>query len=253
MEIKNLGIFSRSSFHHMRGIHRTAKLPAMTLALLFSLILSLVLSMVFFPSRTEAATYLTSDLQVGSTGSQVSALQLFLAEDPAIYPQALMTGYFGSLTKAAVMRFQARYGIPQVGRVGPQTRAKINSLGSLLSGNGSSMSNGPTTAPLMSSVAVVTTTGTTVYWNTNEMARSKLFFNTVPLTAMEASADFTEPVISGQVLSNPNFSTSQTFVLNTASTTPNGVPSGTTFYFIAMSIDQNGNVTVSPQGSFRTQ
>jgi hypothetical protein len=268
MEIKNLGIFHRTSFHHSRGIlglHKATRLPAMTLALLFSLIFSLILSLAFFPTKTEAATFLTRDLQVGSRGSDVSALQLFLAEDPSIYPQAMMTGYFGSLTRAAVVRFQARYGIPQVGRVGPQTRAKINSLGSLGGGSMSS-TNSSTLAPVMSGVAVSTvSTGTTVYWTTNELARTKLFFNTSPLTMAEAGANFVEPAVSGQVVSNPNFGMSHSYSLNTGSlmmasttsgtstTTASGIPAGTTFYFMAMSIDQQGNVSMSPMGSFRTQ
>ncbi len=203
---------------------------------------ALIFAFAATPALTNAATYLTSDLQVGSTGAQVSALQLFLAEDPAIYPQALMTGYFGSLTKAAVIRFQARYGIPQVGRVGPQTRAKINSLGAL---GGGSINSNANAAASMSSVAVVSIGGTTsLAWNTNELTRAKLFYNTVPLVAVEASANFMEPVISGQVLSDATFALSHTFSVNTAS--------NTLYYFRAMSIDQTSNVTVSTEGSFRS-
>ncbi|MSU54454.1 MAG: hypothetical protein EXS48_01250 [Candidatus Staskawiczbacteria bacterium] len=57
----------------------------------------------------------------------VRCLQQFLAgQDSAIYPQALVTGFFGSLTRAAVVRFQAKFQIPQTGFVGILTRAKIN-------------------------------------------------------------------------------------------------------------------------------
>ncbi|KKS98277.1 MAG: Peptidoglycan-binding domain 1 protein, partial [Candidatus Giovannonibacteria bacterium GW2011_GWA1_43_15] len=38
------------------------------------------------------------------------------------------TGYFGTLTRAAVLNFQKQYGIEQVGFVGPKTRAKLNEL-----------------------------------------------------------------------------------------------------------------------------
>lgn len=47
---------------------------------------------------------------------------------PDVYPEGLVTGYFGSLTEKAVKRFQTKYGIEQTGFVGPQTRSKLNSL-----------------------------------------------------------------------------------------------------------------------------
>ncbi len=37
-----------------------------------------------------------------------------------------ITGYFGSLTQAAVEAFQGQHGISQVGYVGPATRAALN-------------------------------------------------------------------------------------------------------------------------------
>ncbi len=69
----------------------------------------------------------------GSRGAQVTALQQFLAEDSSLYPEGLVTGYFGPATLAAVERFQARYGVTQsgdagYGLVGPKTRAELNSL-----------------------------------------------------------------------------------------------------------------------------
>ncbi len=68
-----------------------------------------------------------------SRASQVKALQQFLAQDKTLYPEGLITGYFGALTELAVQRFQERYGIAKngdegYGIVGPKTRAKLNSL-----------------------------------------------------------------------------------------------------------------------------
>src|SRR5689334_1364942 len=71
---------------------------------------------------------ITTTLRVGSRGSQVSQLQSFLKTDSSIYPQGLVTGYFGSMTKAAVIRLQAREGLAADGIVGPITRARINTL-----------------------------------------------------------------------------------------------------------------------------
>jgi len=74
-------------------------------------------------------------LTTGSKGNNVTALQNFLkSQGVDIYPEGLVTGYFGNLTKAAVGRFQLKNGVvttardPGYGYVGPKTRAKINSL-----------------------------------------------------------------------------------------------------------------------------
>ena len=40
----------------------------------------------------------------------------------------MTTGYFGSLTEKAVKKFQKKYGIEQVGIVGPKTRAQLHKL-----------------------------------------------------------------------------------------------------------------------------
>lgn len=68
---------------------------------------------------------ITSDLSLGSKSNEVSQLQAYLAGDEEVYPEGKITGYFGVLTKAAVQRFQKKYGLPAVGRVGPLTRAKL--------------------------------------------------------------------------------------------------------------------------------
>ena len=72
-------------------------------------------------------------LNAGSEGDDVTRLQTCLASDTSVYPQGLITGYFGSLTRAAVERFQEKYGIASAGvagygTVGPKTRAKLNEL-----------------------------------------------------------------------------------------------------------------------------
>lgn len=64
----------------------------------------------------------------GDHGGQVSALQNTLRQTPAIYPEGLMTGFFGPLTEAAVMRFQARYGITPTGVLDRATLALMISV-----------------------------------------------------------------------------------------------------------------------------
>lgn len=69
----------------------------------------------------------TRALQVGSRGEDVVNLQKVLKND-GVYPEGLVTGYFGNLTKNAVTAFQVKYKIDPIGIVGPKTRAKLNQL-----------------------------------------------------------------------------------------------------------------------------
>ena len=71
-------------------------------------------------------------------GEDIAQLQLLLANDRDVYPEGTVTGYYGSLTRAAVKRFQTKNSLPAVGRVGPQTLAKLNSLASPAGGGSSS-------------------------------------------------------------------------------------------------------------------
>ena len=56
---------------------------------------------------TSICPTITRSLSIGVSGADVTALQQFLATDPSVYPQAQITGYYGSLTQAAVQRWQA--------------------------------------------------------------------------------------------------------------------------------------------------
>lgn len=67
---------------------------------------------------TPASTF-TLNLTVGSKGAEVTALQNKLNVVPA-------TGYFGPITKAAVISYQLEKGLPGTGYVGPLTRAALN-------------------------------------------------------------------------------------------------------------------------------
>lgn len=69
---------------------------------------------------------LIKELRQGMTSDDVAALQALLAADPSIYPEGLISGYYGHFTATAVKRFQKKYGIEQVGNVGPKTLKKMN-------------------------------------------------------------------------------------------------------------------------------
>lgn len=73
-------------------------------------------------------------LKPGMSGADVTRLQQFLATDPNVYPNAQVTGYYGSLTQAAVQRWQIKYNIVAsgsiettgFGMVGPRTAAAMS-------------------------------------------------------------------------------------------------------------------------------
>jgi len=81
---------------------------------------------------------INQNLSIGMKNQQVSYLQEFLTKQGKdIYPEALVTGYFGILTRNAVIRFQNEYAeeilypldlFSGTGFVGLSTRTKINQL-----------------------------------------------------------------------------------------------------------------------------
>lgn len=82
----------------------------------------------------KTLTIFIAPLYLGLKSEDVSRLQTLLASQPAIYPEGLVTGYFGPLTLKAVQRFQLEYKIitnqsdPGFGYVGPKTRAKLQEV-----------------------------------------------------------------------------------------------------------------------------
>ena len=85
------------------------------------------------PTVTTCAQ-IPQTLAPGDTGEAVRVLQEFLARDVTVYPERLVSGYYGARTQSAVARWQARAGIvsegtPETtgfGAVGPQTRTAMN-------------------------------------------------------------------------------------------------------------------------------
>ena len=69
-----------------------------------------------------------TNLTIGSKGADVTALQTWLVNKGVlVMPNGVAYGYFGSLTKSALAKYQLSVGIaPAVGYFGPMTRAKIN-------------------------------------------------------------------------------------------------------------------------------
>ncbi|HTY39712.1 MAG TPA: fibronectin type III domain-containing protein [Candidatus Paceibacterota bacterium] len=76
--------------------------------------------------KQQVVSTLLTTLGQGSQGDAVKTLQALLASDPTIYPQGLITGFFGPATAQAVKRFQKAHGLDQVGNVGPKTLQQLN-------------------------------------------------------------------------------------------------------------------------------
>ena len=81
-------------------------------------------------ARTVSPVF-TRDLIRGSKGEDVRNLQKLLAKDKSIYPEGLVTGLFGPLTEKAVKKFQAKYNLPQVGKVSSATRELLTIVSSI--------------------------------------------------------------------------------------------------------------------------
>ena len=83
--------------------------------------------------RSDASSMVTthlstgSNLMLGSMGDDVMSLQTFLeSKGHLTMPQGLAKGYFGKLTKRALIRYQASVGLPATGYFGAMTRAKMS-------------------------------------------------------------------------------------------------------------------------------
>ncbi len=117
-------------------------------------------------------------LRPGMSGDDVRRLQVFLATVPGIYPEAQASGYYGTLTQAAVQRWQIKHNIVATGSidttgfgmVGPRTAASMSLQCTTGGGGGSGGTGSPSvggflqvtpisgTAPLLVSVTATVNT-----------------------------------------------------------------------------------------------
>ncbi|MFH1894502.1 MAG: peptidoglycan-binding protein [Patescibacteria group bacterium] len=201
---------------------------------------------------------LVRNLRVGMSGDDIKTLQELLASDPDIYPEGLITGYFGKLTEKAVKKFQKKACIETVGLVGPQTMRRINELLTQGAGNSGKIPKGlltapgiqkklcgttatttpDTIAPVISGVLATSVTATTaqIQWTTDEEANSTVWYGTA------------DPVVTAtptaQVVSSA-YELSHAIPLS-------GLTATTTYYYVVVSTDEAGNVATATQASFTT-
>ncbi len=120
---------------------------AVTVAELQAQINALMAQLASLQGGTGVTNAISSDLTVGSSGNSVVVLQQALvAQGYLVMPAGVSMGYFGSLTKAAVMKWQAANGLPATGFFGPMSRAKFNgSAGATGTVPGTTVGGGSTT------------------------------------------------------------------------------------------------------------
>jgi peptidoglycan hydrolase-like protein with peptidoglycan-binding domain len=73
----------------------------------------------------EVRQEIRAGLRAGMTDEDIREIQELLATDPEIYPEGLVTGHFGGLTRQALLRFQERHGLRPTGEVDEETRAVL--------------------------------------------------------------------------------------------------------------------------------
>jgi peptidoglycan hydrolase-like protein with peptidoglycan-binding domain len=211
-----------------------------------------MLALSFFGIQSAYAA-ITSQLDFGDRGSEVTELQTYLARDASIYPSGLVTGYFGQLTKAGVERFQATQGIVSAGtpattgygRVGPRTQVAINAK---LAGG---YPTGDRSAPLIRNVHVAPdNNGASITWTATEASVGKVYYSTSPIrisnTFDATGVSSGEPVVSGTLAQYDGVArVSHTVNINNLS--PN-----TRYYYLVVIFDAAKNVSFTSPASFIT-
>ncbi len=184
---------------------------------------------------------LTRSLSRGFSGDDVRKLQEFLAKDKNIYPDGLITGYFGPLTEAAVKKWQEKHDIESVGAVGPKTIAKFRELGGgrvqelIQEGAGQSgvIPPGLLVAPGIQT-KIATTTGDFIY-STSTVSTTTIPIvsttSTVATTTQPTSTPPASPSGSGgssppPPTLSPSPSTATTTVTSTTDTASPSIPTG---------------------------
>ncbi|MBI4992180.1 MAG: peptidoglycan-binding protein [Candidatus Harrisonbacteria bacterium] len=147
-------------------------------------------------SAASASLLSSGDLTVGSKGAAVKDLQKFLNANGA---QVAASGAgssgnetetFGSLTRAALAKWQAANGVsPAAGYFGARTRAKLAATGTAGTGTGTGTGTTPAPAPMGSGLTVTLAAGQPAP-TLAPMSASRLPFTKVNLTA-SADGDVT--------------------------------------------------------------
>lgn len=209
----------------------------------------LALSGIGLAQAQTVSTVLTAQMSFGASGGNVTNLQRLLSTDSSIYPEALVTGYYGSLTTAAVQRFQCRENIvcsgsaatTGYGRVGPMTLTKLNAY---IAAGGSIAGGGVPSnayAPVIRNVSVSTAIAgsVTVAWATDKPSNGRVYYQVGFPTMIEA----TSPT-SGFSVQSTSVAEIGSMVTSHSVTIP-GLTSGQTYHYVVQSTDASGGVSLT--------
>ena len=198
---------------------------------LFSAMSLLTLSI----ASAQGFTPITRQLNPGNRGVDVTNLQTFFAANPSVYPEGRVTGYFGGLTKSAVMNYQGQNGLDQVGRVGPATLMSINNR---INSGGWVLSD--INAPLFYNIGRnMTGNQSNFTFNTNENTTAYVAYSTSPIRIDEGNMDS-----SGFAIINGIIVNSASSLNTTHNVTISGLSANTMYYYVVVAKDSAGNVSV---------
>jgi peptidoglycan hydrolase-like protein with peptidoglycan-binding domain len=150
---------------------------------------------------------LIDSLSQGVRSEEVKTLQILLAKDSHIYPEGYVTGYYGALTSAAVVRFTSKQGKPSL---------SVESIG----------------VPRIFGIAATTTDTTmTIVWKTGVPTSAKIWWGSPgPLDAERMT-----PV------STPAFSEDHRAIFSGI------IYASTTYAFIIAASDKDGNTSTTTE------
>ncbi len=208
-----------------------------------------VLSLGIGSVAAHAAT-ITTQLDFGSQGQEVTDLQTYLSTNSNWYPSGLVTGYFGGLTQGGVQKFQTSEGIVSsgtpastgFGRVGPTTMAHLNAA--MNPGNQSTLY----TVPVLSPVTIQRgSTSATFMWTTNEPTTGQIYWSANSVQSDEATGPHQTPYIGGTLATDANYAKSTEHSITVSNFQPN-----MTYHYVMRSIDASGDMSITLDNTFQT-
>ncbi len=216
--------------------------------------------------KANVPASLERQLEVGMKGEDVKELQRILADEPDMYPEKLITGFFGLLTKKAVKKFQKKHGLEQVGRVGKKTLEKLKKVKKDKKEKVTTPTVVPSTAsstPMTPSVVATTTASTTqpqqnvpapqnpftissTNYSTVNASTTKITWTTSEYSTSEVTYSVSSPVLTGPSAPISVFGESGTnheVVLT-------GLSANTTYYFFVSSTNNLDFTVHTNESSF---
>ncbi len=170
-------------------------------------------------SPSSSGFVFTKDLKMGDSNADVMRLQKVLNMSADTQVAATGAGspgnessYFGAKTKAAVMKYQTKKGVPSTGYVGPLSRGKLNAGGVVVTPPGPGPTPSPTPAGTGLSVSAATQPGAQLA----PLSAARVPFTKVTFTAgsdgdvtvngvvVERGGPSTDAAFSGVVLLDEN-------------------------------------------------